>query len=102
MVVYHCGRRLACLAQIISMAGEMPDKGPLGRFRTFPSIAGSRWFALAVTRYTATLLLDTRWCYRFVGLGEIIWEIPDYSNPKPTTENIRDHVAFWHGLEASE
>ncbi len=55
-----------------------------------------------MTRYATTLSRNTRWCYRFVGLGEIIWETPDYSDPKPAAENIRDHVAFWRGVEVSE
>ncbi len=55
-----------------------------------------------MTRYATTLSLNTRWCYRFVGLGEIIWGFPDYPDPKPAAENIRDHVAFWRGVEVSE
>ncbi len=53
-------------------------------------------------RYATTLSRNTRWCYLFVGLGEIIWETPDYPDPKPAAETIRDHVAFWRGVEVSE
>ncbi len=35
-------------------------------------------------------------------LGEIIWEIPDYPDPKPAAENSRDHVTFWRGVDVSE
>lgn len=38
----------------------------------------------------------------FCALGRNHLESPDYPDPKPAAENIRDRVAFWRGLDVSE
>jgi len=42
-------------------------------------------------RYATTLLLNTRWCYRLVRLGEIIWKaqiIPIRNQPPKIFETV--------------